>query len=154
MKQKIHTASTVQGSIYGLCRISKRVSAVKVEEYAAVKKQLLQNGLKDCPEGLCQAQQGSCCDGRDELLNSLFLTNGSCITICLRKYEGSSAYGLHDWFIVVVISMQGVTKSRLCPSCSPWPPLKVSRQTADCLKASFNSLPLTTLQFNEKQLNK
>lgn len=37
MKQKIHRASTVQGSIYGLCRISKRVSAVKVEEYAAVK---------------------------------------------------------------------------------------------------------------------
>lgn len=32
MKQKIHRASTVQGSIYGLCRISKRVSAVKVEE--------------------------------------------------------------------------------------------------------------------------
>lgn len=41
MKQKIHRASTVQGSIYGLCRISKRVSAVKVEEYAAVKNQLL-----------------------------------------------------------------------------------------------------------------
>lgn len=48
-------------------------------------------------------------------------------TICLQKYEGSSACGLHNWFIDVVISMQGVTmKSSLRPCCLPWPPLKVS----------------------------
>lgn len=142
MKQKIHRASTVQGSIYGLCRISKRVSAVKVEEYVAVKNQLLQNGLKDCPEGLCQAQQGSNCDGRDATIEDnvsqlkwmempvefLIYNQWVTHTICLRKYEGSSAYGLHSWFIVVMISMQGATmKSRLRPYCSPWPPLKVSR---------------------------
>lgn len=46
MKQKIHRASTVQGSIYGLCRISKRVSTVKMEENAAVKTSYSRTGWR------------------------------------------------------------------------------------------------------------
>lgn len=70
MKQKIQGASTVQRSIRGLCRISKRVSKASVkkkkkkrerhqnaDEYAAVKRRLFQRAvLKHRPEGLCQAQ--------------------------------------------------------------------------------------------------
>lgn len=64
MKQKIRGASTVQESICGLCRISKRVSAVSKKgiklssSTVSCCKKLLQkeNWLKHSPEGLCQAQ--------------------------------------------------------------------------------------------------
>lgn len=64
VKRKIRGASTVQGSICGLCRISKRVSVVSKKGIKTRKSMLLwnagyskkKNGLKHRPEGLCQAQ--------------------------------------------------------------------------------------------------
>lgn len=136
MKQKIHRASTVQGSIYGLCRISKRVSAGKVEECAAVENQLLQNGLKGCPEGLCQDRMGSYCDGRDAAIednvSQLKWIEMPLHSLIFNAYKhGCGSVKAHQHTastVVAVISMQGGTmKSRLRPSCAPWPPLKVSR---------------------------
>lgn len=61
-------------------------------------------------------------------------------TIYLQKYEGSSAYGLHDCFIVVVISMQGVTMKSTSLLLALASPLSVSLNS-QLFKSLFQQPP-------------
>lgn len=94
------------------------------------------------------------CDGAEHIV---VMNNSFIMGLFVFKSHGKGT-GIWPWYSFqkpVMVSMDGATigcsgdKGRLCPSHFPCPPLVKLLK-----KASFNCLPLTTLQFNTKQLNK